>query len=161
FATRHVVLERPRARKCWCSLSLCDVSPIALRVSASCPWRVRMQGNRSRNGRAVSHRRRGETWRRVRRGFSILELTVVLIMMGIIAAMAVRRLNYDRYRADAAMRVVRTVLQGAQRNAIMRQTDIVVAFDLNANLLRILEDTNNNCRQDNGERLTTRPLEDG
>jgi prepilin-type N-terminal cleavage/methylation domain-containing protein len=99
--------------------------------------------------------------RRSRRGFSILELIIVLIMAGIIAGMAVPRLNYDRYRADGAMRVVRTVLQGAQRNAIMRQTNVVVAFDESANLMRLLEDTNNNCQKDTGERMWTRPLEDG
>ena len=36
-----------------------------------------------------------------RRGYTILELTVVLIMVSIIAGMAVPRLNYERYRADA------------------------------------------------------------
>ncbi len=99
--------------------------------------------------------------RRSRRGFTLLELTVVLIMIGIIAAMAVPRLNYEKYRADAAMRTVRTVLQGAQRNAIMRQTDVVVAFDITNKQMRIVEDANNNCIYDSGERSTTRPLEDG
>lgn len=96
-----------------------------------------------------------------RRGFTLLELVVVLIMVGIIAGMAVPRLRYDRYRADAGMRVVRSVLQGAQRNAIMRQTNVVVGFDLSNRLLTIVEDTDNDCTHDAGERLTTRPLEDG
>ena len=56
-----------------------------------------------------------EDRRRARRGFTLLELIVVLIMVGIIAGMAVPRMNYEKYRADAAMRTVRTVLQGAQR----------------------------------------------
>lgn len=99
--------------------------------------------------------------RRARRGFSILELTVVLIMVSIIAGMAIPRVNYERYRADAAMRSVRTVLQGAERNAIMRQTNVVVGFDVSGRKLVILEDTNNNCSKDNGERVTTRPLEEG
>ena len=98
---------------------------------------------------------------RERRGFSLLELVVVLIMVSIIAGMAVPRLNYERYRADAAMRTVRTILQGAQRNAIMRQTDVVVAFDEPNKRLEIVEDTDNDCQYDNGERLSTRPLEDG
>lgn len=99
--------------------------------------------------------------RQSRRGFTLLELTVVLIMVGIIAGMAVPRLNYEKYRADAAMRTVRTVLQGAQRNAIMRQTDVVVAFDIANKQMRIIEDANNNCVYDSGERSTLRPLEDG
>lgn len=96
-----------------------------------------------------------------RRGFSLLELTVVLIMVGLIAGMAVPRLNYEKYRAEAAMRTVRSILQGAQRNAIMRQTNVVVAFNEATNLMEIVEDTDNDCQYDSGERLSTRPLEDG
>ncbi|MBK6486302.1 MAG: prepilin-type N-terminal cleavage/methylation domain-containing protein [Gemmatimonadetes bacterium] len=102
-----------------------------------------------------------EDRRRARRGFTLLELIVVLIMVGIIAGMAVPRMNYEKYRADAAMRTVRTVLQGAQRNAIMRQTNVVVAFDMSSRNMRIVEDANNNCVADGGERSTSRPLEDG
>jgi len=86
---------------------------------------------------------------------------VVLIMVGIIAGMAVPRLNYEKYRADAAMRTVRTVLQGSQRNAIMRQTNVVVGFDVPNGVMNIVEDANNNCTWDSGERKTSRPLEDG
>ncbi|MBL8981016.1 MAG: prepilin-type N-terminal cleavage/methylation domain-containing protein [Gemmatimonadetes bacterium] len=98
---------------------------------------------------------------RVRQGFTLLELTVVLIMVGLIAGMAVPRLNYERYRADAAMRTVRSILQGAQRNAIMRQTNVVVGFNMASGLMEIVEDADNDCTYDNGERITTRPLEDG
>lgn len=98
---------------------------------------------------------------RARRGFTILELTVVLIMVALIAGISVPRLNYEKYRADAAMRTVRSVLQGAQRQAIMRQTNVVVAFNPASRLMEIVEDTDNDCSYDAGERLTTRPLEDG
>ena len=104
---------------------------------------------------------RHATRRRDRRGFSILELTVCLIMISIIAAMAIPRLNYERYRSDAAMRTVKTILQGAERNAIMRQTNIVINFDQTGRRMEILEDANNNCVFDSGERLTVRPLEEG
>lgn len=96
-----------------------------------------------------------------RRGFTILELTVVLIMVSLIAGIAVPRLNYERYRADAAMRTVRSILQASQRNAIMRQTNVVVGFNLSAGLMEIVEDTDNDCQHDAGERLVTRPLEEG
>lgn len=94
-------------------------------------------------------------------GFTLLEVVVVLIMVGIIAAMAVPRINFERYRADAGVRTVRTVLQGAQRNAIMRQTNIVVGFDMATRQLHVVEDANNNCALDGGERHTSRPLDEG
>lgn len=106
-------------------------------------------------------RRRDEPNETARRGFTLLELVVVLIMIGIIAGMAVPRLNYEKYRADAGMRTVRTVLMSAQRNAIMRQTNVVIGFDVGNRSMRIVEDANNNCTIDSGERSTSRPLEDG
>lgn len=110
---------------------------------------------------ATPLRRSHYATRNERRGFSMIELVVVLIMAGIIAAMAVPRLNYEKYRADAAMRTVRTVLQGAQRNAIMRQTNVVIGFDLPNKRMVVVEDSNNNCVLDSGERMVSRPLEEG
>jgi prepilin-type N-terminal cleavage/methylation domain-containing protein len=110
---------------------------------------------------ADQDRRNARRTRRPRRGFSLLELVIVLIMVSIIAGMAVPRLNFEKFRADAAMRAVRTVMQGAHRNAIMRQTNVVVGFDVPNRKLEIVEDTDNDCVYDNGERLTTRPLEEG
>lgn len=96
-----------------------------------------------------------------RRGFSIIELTVVLIMVGLVAGFSVPRLNYEKFRAEAAMRTMRSILQGAQRNAIMRQTNVVVAFNTTSNNVEIIEDADNDCTYDTGERISRRPLEDG
>jgi prepilin-type N-terminal cleavage/methylation domain-containing protein len=96
-----------------------------------------------------------------RRGFTLLELVVVLIMVALIAGMAIPRLNYEKYRAEAAMRTVRTIMQGAQRNAIMRQTNVVVGFNVANGQMKIVEDTDNDCVLDAGERVSTRVLEEG
>jgi prepilin-type N-terminal cleavage/methylation domain-containing protein len=100
-------------------------------------------------------------WSRVRRGFTIIELAVVLIMVGIIAGMAMPRLNYERYRAEAAARVTRAVLQTSQRQAIMRQTNMLIVFWIAGRRMFIIEDANNNYQFDAGERLRVRPLEEG
>lgn len=98
---------------------------------------------------------------RVRRGFTIIELCVVLIMVGIITGMAVPRLNYQRYRADAAARVTRAVLQTSQRQAIMRQTNMLIVFWIAGRRMFIIEDSNNSYTYDPGERIRVRPLEEG
>ena len=100
-------------------------------------------------------------WSRARRGFTIIELCVVLIMVGIIAGMAMPRLNYQRYRADAAARVTRAVLQTSQRAAIMRQTNMLIAFSVPQRRMFVIEDSNNNYAYDVGERIRVRPLEEG
>jgi prepilin-type N-terminal cleavage/methylation domain-containing protein len=98
---------------------------------------------------------------RARHGFTIIELAVVLIMVGIITGMAIPRLNYERYRADAAARVTRAVLQTSQRQAIMRQTNMLVVFWVGGRRMFIIEDANNSYSYDPGERIRVRPLEEG
>jgi prepilin-type N-terminal cleavage/methylation domain-containing protein len=105
--------------------------------------------------------RHARPWSRVRRGFTIIELAVVLIMVGIITGMAIPRLNYQRYRADAAARVTRAVLQTSQRQAIMRQTNMLVVFDVANRRMSVIADTNNSYTADPGERVRVTPLEEG
>ena len=100
-------------------------------------------------------------WSRARRGFTIIELCVVLIMVSIILGMAMPRLNYQRYRADAAARVTRAVLQTSQRAAIMRQTNMLIVFSVAQRRMIIIEDANNSYGHDPGERIRVRPLEEG
>lgn len=111
--------------------------------------------------RVETTRTRDISWARARAGFTIIELCVVLIMVGIITGMAVPRLNYQRYRADAAARVTRAVLQTSQRQAIMRQTNMLIVFWVAGRRMFIIEDSNNSYTYDAGERIRVRPLEEG
>ncbi len=86
---------------------------------------------------------------------------IALTVVGVIAGMAIPRLDYQRYRVEAAMRSMRAALAGSQRGAIMRQTNMVVGFNESAGRLEIVEDANNDCVHNPGERLTIKPLEEG
>jgi type II secretory pathway pseudopilin PulG len=101
------------------------------------------------------------SWPRAERTNTIIELAVVLILVGIITGMAIPRLNYERYRADAAARVTRAVLQTSQRQAIMRQTNVLIVFWVSGRRMFIIEDANNSYSYDPGERIRVRPLEEG
>jgi prepilin-type N-terminal cleavage/methylation domain-containing protein len=99
--------------------------------------------------------------RRQMRGYSMVELTVVLVVAGIVAAIALPNIDYRRYRADAATNTLRGTLQHAQRLSIVRQYDVIVQFDLDGRRMRIVEDVNNNRAADDGERVIVRPVEEG
>jgi prepilin-type N-terminal cleavage/methylation domain-containing protein len=100
-------------------------------------------------------------WSPVRRGFTVIELVVVLILVGIIVGTGVPRLNDQRYLADAAARVTRATLQTSQRQAIMRQTNVLIAFSISGRRMYVIEDANNNYAFDSGERMRVRPLGEG
>ena len=88
---------------------------------------------------ANSHR----SIKRPRAGFSMVEIIIVLVMMAVIAAMAIPKLNLSQFRADAAAQQVRSVFQTAQRTSLTRQFDVIVSVDTAQFGLRIAEDVNN------------------
>jgi prepilin-type N-terminal cleavage/methylation domain-containing protein len=96
----------------------------------------------------------------MRRGITIIELIMVMIILGTVAAIAAPRINMNAYRADAGARAVRGALQVAQRSAITRQSNVVVTFDSINRRITILEDNNDNGAADAGERVINRPLEE-
>ncbi|MFI5310113.1 MAG: Tfp pilus assembly protein FimT/FimU [Gemmatimonadales bacterium] len=95
------------------------------------------------------------------RGFTIIELLMVMSIIAIIATWALPKFSIARYRADAAGRLVRTLLQTAQRNAITRQSDVIFSFDLTNNRLRIVQDYNNNDTLNAGDAVSYRALAEG
>ena len=76
-------------------------------------------------------------------GFTLLELVVVLVIVGVITALAIPRLDLSSYRADASVQGMRTILQQAQRAALEQQYDIYAIFDTAAQAVTIAEDANN------------------
>src|SRR5437868_4696142 len=55
-----------------------------------------------------------------RRGFTLAETMIVLVIAGMMIALAIPRVDTTKYRADAIATIVRTTLQMAQRQAITR-----------------------------------------
>jgi prepilin-type N-terminal cleavage/methylation domain-containing protein len=97
----------------------------------------------------------------VRSGFTLIELMIVISVMAIVGAMALPRLRISSYRADAAMTTLQTVLQQAQRSAIVRQADVMVSFDTAGGRVRVVVDVNGNRAYDAGEDIRWHPLEEG
>lgn len=93
-----------------------------------------------------------------RAGFSIIELVLVLVVIGIAAGIALPNINITRYQVDGAMRGVGSRLLAAQRQAVTRQHDVIVSFDMAAQAVKVHEDADNDGALSGGERVVTMPL---
>lgn len=93
-------------------------------------------------------------------GFTIVELLLVVVLIGVLAAIAVPRFPLAALRADAGVRTLHGGLQLAQRLAITRQADVVVLVDTAADRIRVFEDYNRNGTIDGTERARAFPLDE-
>lgn len=94
-------------------------------------------------------------------GFSLPELLIVLVVIGIMSAFVLPRIEILRYRLDGSVRGFATALVMAQRAAVNRQHDVVVAFDTANGRLRIHEDADNDGVMEDGERVRYVRLDEG
>lgn len=95
------------------------------------------------------------------RGFTFIEILMVMALIGLIAGFAVTRVSFWGFRMDANIRLMQNAIIGAQQTAITRNVPVQVMFDANNNRLRILQDYNNNGVMDASDTVRYRPLTDG
>lgn len=96
-----------------------------------------------------------------RRGVTLIEMMIVVVLLSLVSAIALPRLNFAQFKSDDSVRAVRTTLQNAQRLAITRQYDVIVSFDTVKQQIRVVEDLNNNYQVDANERVSYVTLDKG
>lgn len=92
----------------------------------------------------------------IARGFSLVELLLVIAVVGILALLVLPKIRLDNAKVDAAARTLTLALMVAQREAASRQHNVLLVFDTTASTMTTVWDANNNGRRDNGEK--TRPF---
>jgi prepilin-type N-terminal cleavage/methylation domain-containing protein len=107
------------------------------------------------------HRRSSARNSFLRPAFTLAELMVVVVISGIMVALAIPRIDTTKIKADAIATIVRTTLQYAQRQAITRQHDMVVSFDTTGERIRTFWDADNSGTITGTERVTWRGLDVG
>jgi type II secretory pathway pseudopilin PulG len=85
-------------------------------------------------------------------------MLAVLVIVGIGLAMATPRINLTAHRSETAVQSVASTLMAAQRAAVARQHDVVVAFETGTRQVRIHLDADNDGAIDAGESVRREPL---
>ncbi len=97
----------------------------------------------------------------LRRGFTLVELLLVIVIAGVMTSIAIPRIDTTKIKADAVAGIVRTTLQYAQRQAITRQHDVVVSFDTTGERIRTFWDADNSGTLTDSEHVYWRGLDNG
>ena len=92
------------------------------------------------------------------RGFSLVEMMIVVAMVGLVVTFALPKLNYGAFRVNSAVRGTAGLLARAQRMAVTEQNNVNVLFDVAHQAIKIHEDVNDNNQIDAGERVRSYPL---
>lgn len=91
-------------------------------------------------------------------GLSLIELLIVITLIAVIVGFSIPRIDFVGFEVQGAVKQVSTSLMAAQRTAVKKQHDVVVAFDRANGVIRIHEDANNNRKIDDGEPVRTLSL---
>lgn len=83
----------------------------------------------------------------------MIELVTTMCIMGVVALMAVPKIDLSRMRSDAALRQLMTVFVQAQRTALTKQYNVIVSIDVPNGRVRLVEDKNNSGTYDTGDRM--------
>lgn len=87
-----------------------------------------------------------------RRGYTIIEVVMVLVLISIMAAIALPKVSFVRYRQDAAGRQVQRTMISAQQTAMKYNTNVLFVIDYGASRMRVVQDTNANGAADAAEK---------
>ncbi len=95
------------------------------------------------------------------RGYTLGELLWVIVILGILTALAIPRLDWMKYRVNAESRNMALQLTYAQRLAVSLQHNVRVTIDRTQRRLIVDEDANNDGTYGSSERRRVVQLDDG
>lgn len=96
-----------------------------------------------------------------RDGFSLVELAVVVVVVGILAGFAMSRADVERARVDNSAQELALAMGAAQRQATLRQHDMIVRIVEPGSRISIHGDANNNGVVDGSETVRAVTMEEG
>lgn len=101
------------------------------------------------------------THSRSRRGWTIIEMSIALAVIVILAAIALPNIDFQRYRMDSNTRAVQNQFISQQLNAVQKNMPMIVTIVYDKGHLTITEDKNSNGIADANEYTYNRSLVEG
>lgn len=86
-----------------------------------------------------------------RSGFTIVEVVIVLVLVGVIAGIAAPHIKPTRFQLKAASRELVTRMASAKHMAVLKGHDVILAFDQTNRRVRIHSDVDNDRQMDANE----------
>lgn len=100
-------------------------------------------------------------WASGRRGFTVIELLIVVTLVGLMVAVAAPRIDVQRFKVNGAVHALGSTILAAQRQAVTQQHNVIILFDSSSNRIRVHEDRNNDAAINTGEHVRAVPLGEG
>lgn len=99
--------------------------------------------------------------RATQRGFTLIEMLIIIVIISILAALGLPRLDFMRYRVNADARNVMMTMAYAERLAVSLQHNVQVTIDPVNRQIRVLEDKNDDGSYTINERIRGFSVNDG
>jgi len=94
-------------------------------------------------------------------GFTMVEILMVIVLIAMVAAFGLPKLNFSGYRINSGVRSLTSLIERAQRMAVTDQNNVNVLLDVSHNQIKLHDDNNNDNNMQSGERVFTYPMPEG
>jgi Tfp pilus assembly protein FimT len=99
--------------------------------------------------------------RRARRGWTVIGVVILLLLVALVAGIILANIDFERYRMDENARALKNQFIAQQLTAVKLNVPVIVAFVYDRGKLTITRDANSNGIADAGEHSYTWALMDG